>query len=334
MKITRRQLRRIIAEAKQPGEAFDYDNMPDDGWGPDNSIPPVFTADAGKGFKPDVDKMNKLKNTKFKLNSLNDFVKYFFDDNKPEFDSKQLVLKILNLKEAADQGFGEYDENEKKEIEKALELAEEATGFVASDKFLTQRGKDIFSAGGKYDPEIEKSNYFRRKEQGYSIERDKEINDLINENSKKLNRRHLRRLIKEELKKRLLSESYNLEHRVNLFLNYGNSYRETGLRGDIGSSSGTYDATTADEWDREEPWFNDALMFRMTLDSIDTFYRTTKAFTDFSEVSNMTPQTLANFILKKIEDAKAMISQGHEFIYEPEAISMYLDAVAKKLNTL
>ena len=157
----------------------------------------------------------------------------------------------------------------------------------------------------------------------------------------KITKRQLRRLIKEELTKKLLSESqfrasgpnYNLDHRVNLFLNYGNSYRETGLRGDIGSSSGTYDATAADEWDREEPWFNDALMFRMTLDSIDTFYRTTNHFTDFSEV-NMTPQELADFLLKKINYAKHMISQGHEFIYEPEAISMYLDEVAKKLSTL
>ena len=158
----------------------------------------------------------------------------------------------------------------------------------------------------------------------------------------KLNRRQLRRLIKEELTKKLLSESqfrasgpnYNLDHRVNLFLNYGNSYRETGLRGDIGSSSGTYDATTADEWDRMQPWFNDALMFRMTLDSIDTFYRTTKHFTDFSEVNNMTPQTLADFLLKKINYAKDIISQGHEFIYEPEAIKKYLDKVEEKLKAL
>jgi hypothetical protein len=162
----------------------------------------------------------------------------------------------------------------------------------------------------------------------------------------KLTRRHLRRLIKEELTKKLLRESQfrvpDPQYRGKLFLNYGGS--DTSLPRDVESSSGTYDVFNAPDWDREEPWFNDARMFSMTLGAIDNFYRMTKGFQDLEGFYQLQKQwkgkhlELANFILEKIANAKAMISQGHEFIHEPVAISIYLNgfenAINKKLNTL
>ena len=193
MKLNRRQLRNFINEAIQPGEAFDYDNMPDDGYGPQSFDEPLFKTDSGKALKPTKLPGAELDYLIDQFDS--DFVKALFDDFRSgKVNEKDLTLKLFNMAQM------ESDPSDKKEYLKALELAEEITGFHTSDEYLTQRGKDVFSRGGKYVPEIEASNYLRRGREGYSIKGDEEIN----ENSKKLNRNQLRHLILKEY--RILNE--------------------------------------------------------------------------------------------------------------------------------
>lgn len=138
----------------------------------------------------------------------------------------------------------------------------------------------------------------------------------------KITSKELRRIIKEEFNKLVVKEmakksEENPEYRANAFIDSANRAKPY---------DAVFDVTEADEWDREEDWFEDAQELYMNLGTLHTFNNALQG------VGKEPSDDMRNRVREAIAECRQMlVDPNDDYIHEPEALKIYLNLIEEKL---